>query len=193
MPQISHFHKYRNFSCIFVSFLDQLLHLYKFNGRDMSGILFFIFELAQIFISTNSAGPLSKCDLSITPSGSEKGKWKKFTRSERRASEQDQTKSAISDHAAIETQVINWDDTKILGKEHDKKAREVGEATEIRRRGAKMLNKEEGTYLLSHIYDPLIKRTFAGKEISSHQRSITRQSGSDGHSDEVSQRSEMKY
>ena len=43
LPQISHFHKYRNFSSIFATFLDQLLHPYKFHGRDMSGILFFIF------------------------------------------------------------------------------------------------------------------------------------------------------
>ena len=56
-----------------------------------------------------------------------------------------------------------------------------------------MENREEGTYLLSHVYDPLIKRTFAGKETNSRQRSITRQSGSDGHSDEVSRRSETKY
>ena len=83
--------------------------------------------------------------------------------------------------------LINWDDAKILGKEHDKGAREVCEAIEIRRRGAKTLNREEGTYLLSHFYDPLIKRTFAGKETSS------RQSGSDGHSDEVSRCSETKY
>ena len=43
LPQISHFHKYRNFSSICCNFLDQLLHPYKFHGRDMSGILFFIF------------------------------------------------------------------------------------------------------------------------------------------------------
>ena len=42
LPQISHFHKNRNFSSIFATFLDQLLHPYKFYGRDMSGILFLI-------------------------------------------------------------------------------------------------------------------------------------------------------
>ena len=115
---------------------------------------------------------------------------RKFTRSERKASEQEQTKSAISDHVARVNHVINWDDAKILGKEHDKKAREIREAIEIRRRGAKRLNREEGTYLLSHVYDPLIKRTTPVKETSSRQRSI---SGSDGHSDEVSRRSETKY
>ena len=36
--------KYRNFFKYFCNFLDQLLHPYKFYGRDMSGILFFIFD-----------------------------------------------------------------------------------------------------------------------------------------------------
>ncbi|XP_072030152.1 uncharacterized protein, partial [Amphiura filiformis] len=49
---------------------------------------------------------------------------KKFTRSERRASEQEQTKSAISDHVARANHVVNWDDSKILGKEHVRKSRE---------------------------------------------------------------------
>ena len=47
LPKISHFHKYRNFSSIFCDFLDQLLHPYKFYGRDMSGILFFIFASCE--------------------------------------------------------------------------------------------------------------------------------------------------
>ena len=59
---------------------------------------------------------------------------------------------------------MNWDDAKILGKEHNKEAWEEYEAIEIRRRGATTLNRDEGTYLLSHIYDPLIKRIFAAWE-----------------------------
>ena len=43
LPQIPHIHINRNFSSIFATFLDQLLHPYKFYGRDMSGVLFFIF------------------------------------------------------------------------------------------------------------------------------------------------------
>ena len=49
------------------------------------------------------------------------------------------------------------------------------------------------TYLLSHVYNPLIKRSNAGKETNSHQKSISQHAGSDGHSDEVSRRSETKY
>ena len=117
---------------------------------------------------------------------------KKFTRSERRASEQEQTKSAISDHVARANHIINLEEAKVLCKEHNKKAREIKEAIEIRR-GAKTLNREEGTYLLSHVYDPLIKRSTAGKETISRQKSISQHAGSDGHSDEVSRRSETKY
>ena len=43
LPQISHFHKNRNFLKYICNFLDQLLHPFKFYGRDMTGILFFIF------------------------------------------------------------------------------------------------------------------------------------------------------
>ena len=43
LPQISHFHKFRNFLKYICNFWDQLLHPYKFYGRDMSGILFFVF------------------------------------------------------------------------------------------------------------------------------------------------------
>ena len=43
LPQISHIHKNRNFLEYICNFLDQLFHPYKFYGRDMSGILFFIF------------------------------------------------------------------------------------------------------------------------------------------------------
>ena len=41
LAQIPHIHINRIFSSIFgINFLDQLLHPYKYNGRDMSGILF---------------------------------------------------------------------------------------------------------------------------------------------------------
>ena len=70
--------------------------------------------------------------------------------------EQEQTKSAISDHVARANHVVNWDDSKILGKEHVRKSREVREAMEIRKRGTKTMNREEGTYFLSHIFDPLL-------------------------------------
>ena len=47
LPQISHFHKNRNFFKYICNFLDQLLHPCKFYGRNMSGILVFIFASCE--------------------------------------------------------------------------------------------------------------------------------------------------
>ena len=58
LPQISHFHKTRNFFKYICNFLDQLLHPYKFYGRNMSRILFFIVATCEPLISPNSAFPL---------------------------------------------------------------------------------------------------------------------------------------
>ena len=54
LPQILHFHKNRNLSSIFTTFLDQLVHPYKFYGRDMSGIFFFIFASCELLNSINT-------------------------------------------------------------------------------------------------------------------------------------------
>ena len=72
---------------------------------------------------------------------------KKYTRSERRASELEQTKSAISDHVARANHVIDWDEAKVLGREHDKKSREVREAID-QEKGSQDI-KQGGEHLLT--------------------------------------------
>ena len=52
---------------------------------------------------------------------------------------------------------------------------QVWEAMEIRKRGAKVFNREEGTYLLSYVYDPLLSRTLT-PEVKRQQ--VPRKSGS---------------
>ena len=52
---------------------------------------------------------------------------------------------------------------------------------------------KESTYLLSDIYNPLIKRTVPCKEINSHQELITQECGSGDHSEEVIRRTETNY
>ena len=47
LPQISHFHKYRNFSSLFATFKTNCFIPINFYGRDMSGILFFIFARCE--------------------------------------------------------------------------------------------------------------------------------------------------
>ncbi|XP_072048490.1 uncharacterized protein [Amphiura filiformis] len=48
----------------------------------------------------------------------------KFPRSERRTSEMEQIKSAISDHVTRANHVIDWEESKIRGREHNKRSRE---------------------------------------------------------------------
>ena len=57
LPQIPHIHINRNFLKYICNFLDQLLHPYKFRGRDMSGILFFIFTSCEPLIKGCGMGP----------------------------------------------------------------------------------------------------------------------------------------
>ena len=72
--------------------------------------------------------------------------FKKFTRAERKLSKHEQTKSAISDNAARANHLIDWDEAIIIGQEHRRWKSESEE---------RKYSTEEGTYLLSHVYDPL--------------------------------------
>ena len=65
-------------------------------------------------------------------------------------------KSAITDHVARENHIIDWDNARILDKEQDRKTRWIKEAIWIRTRDTNM-NRDGGTYMLSHLYDPLFK------------------------------------
>ena len=51
------FHINCNFLKYIYNFLDQLLHPYKFHGRDMSGILFFIFASCELLIALGVSLP----------------------------------------------------------------------------------------------------------------------------------------
>ena len=65
----------------------------------------------------------------------------------------------MTDHIAQENHTINWTGAKILDKDNDKQKRWIREAIWIRRQGPNILNRDEGIYSLSHVYDPLIKTT----------------------------------
>ena len=79
-----------------------------------------------------------------------------FTRTVRKQSESEQSKSAIADHAVQRNHVINWQDVKILDKEYDRDVRHIKEAIWIRRRAPRTMNRDEGAHFLSHIFDPLL-------------------------------------
>ena len=79
-----------------------------------------------------------------------------FTRTTRKQSESEQSKSAIADHAVQRNHVINWQDAKVLDKECDRDVRHIKEAIWIRRRAPSTMNRDEGAHFLSHVFDPLL-------------------------------------
>ena len=83
----------------------------------------------------------------------------KFTRANRKASTTEQHKSAITDHVAQENHIINWDEAKILDRDSNTFSRRIREAIEIRKKGAKAINRDEGSFTLDHVYDSLLCTT----------------------------------
>ena len=53
---------------------------------------------------------------------------KKFTRAERKTSESEYNKSALTDHSMRNNHVIDWNNTKILDRDSDNKSRRIREA-----------------------------------------------------------------
>ena len=84
----------------------------------------------------------------------EKFELKPYTRSSRKSSVAEQHKSAITDHVVQTNHNIKWDAAKVIDSESDKTPRWVKEAIWIRRKGKNTLNKDEGAYKLSNIFDP---------------------------------------
>ena len=83
----------------------------------------------------------------------------KYTRANRKASTTEQHKSAITDHVAQENHIIKWDEAKILDRESNTFSRRIREAIEIRKKGAKAINRDEGSFTLDHVYDSLLCTT----------------------------------
>ena len=61
-------------------------------------------------------------------------------------------KSALTEHATTENHIIDWDGTKIIDKEPNRRTRQIKEAIWIRKTKTPM-NRDEGNYELSHVYD----------------------------------------
>ena len=78
------------------------------------------------------------------------------TRAGRKESLTSSHKSAITDHVVDKNHVIGWGKAKVIGTETDIYKRWVKEAIEIRTRGSTTMNRDEGQYHLSHIYDELL-------------------------------------
>ena len=52
-----------------------------------------------------------------------------------------------------EHHIINWEEVTIIGQESDRTTRWITEAVIIQQPGRDVMNRDEGAFLLSHIYD----------------------------------------
>ena len=77
-----------------------------------------------------------------------------YTRDRKRQSQSEMWSSALTDHSVKENHVINWESARIVEKERDDLARGIKEAIYIRK--LPNLNRDEGRYHLSRLYDNLL-------------------------------------
>ena len=77
-----------------------------------------------------------------------------FTREEKTRAASICNKSAITDHVCNENHVIDWENAKVIDRESDKAGRLIREAIWIRQ--TDNMNRDEGSYQLSHIWDKLL-------------------------------------
>ena len=77
-----------------------------------------------------------------------------YTRDKKRQSQSEMWGSALTDHAVKENHVIDWESAMIVEKEREDLARGIKEAIYICK--LPNLNRDEGRYHLSHLYDNLL-------------------------------------
>jgi len=76
-----------------------------------------------------------------------------FTTSLRASSLTERNKSALTDHATQENHVINWSQATVIDIEPDSFTRWIKEAIHIQKEGQQTMNRDKGSYQLSHAYD----------------------------------------
>ena len=60
----------------------------------------------------------------------------------------------ITDHVCNENHVTDWENAKVIDRESDKAGRHIREAIWIRK--TENMNRDEGSYQLSHVWDKLL-------------------------------------
>ena len=95
----------------------------------------------------------------------EKSESRPYTRSSKSLAATEIHKSAITDHVVTENHVMDWDNIRVLDREEDRTRRWIKEAIWIRK-SVPVLNRDEGGYQLSHIYDSLITIPTSGDQSS---------------------------
>jgi len=82
-----------------------------------------------------------------------------FTRSQHTASVTEYSKSALTDHANQANHTIDWKKITVIDREQDRPTRWIKEAVHIRKEGHWAMNRDEGSYQLSHAYDRFLDAT----------------------------------
>ena len=77
-----------------------------------------------------------------------------FTRAEKIRAASICNKSAITGHVYNENHVTDWENAKVIDRESDKAGRHIREAIWIRK--MENMNRDEGSYQLSHVWDNLL-------------------------------------
>ena len=62
------------------------------------------------------------------------------------------SKSALTDHANQANHTIDWKKTTVIDREQDRPTRWIKEAVHILKEGHRVMNRDEGSYQLSHAY-----------------------------------------
>ena len=88
---------------------------------------------------------------------------RKFTRSEKCTNQGTVYKSAVTDHVMHENHVIDWEGAKVIDHESYMRSRHVREAIWIRRNKPAVLNRDEGAFQLSHLYDQVFAAPPSGR------------------------------
>jgi len=82
-----------------------------------------------------------------------------FTRSQRTASLTEYSKSALTGHANQANHTIDWKNTTVIDREQHRPTRWIKAAVRIRKESHRAMNRDEGSYHLSHAYDCLLDAT----------------------------------
>ena len=101
-----------------------------------------------------------------------------YTRAQRKKSEQKYNKSALTDHVTQVNHTIDWDSTKIVGREDDHTRRLIKETIKIRQEKQLALNRDGGNYPLPHLWGPLLDECLSSKKPSNRGAVNTQQSTS---------------
>jgi len=82
-----------------------------------------------------------------------------FTRSQYTASLREYSKSALTDHAIQANHTIDWKKATVIDREQDCPTRWIKKAVHIRNEGHRVMNRDQGSYQLSHAYDRFLDAT----------------------------------